>query len=356
MVEILSQYFQSVVWLRWLPQSILNVVSLLICMIPITIFIPLYTLVASSLEKRIFTLVHSRPGCLYDRKSELRQVIADAIKLFFKENAVDETNYRKFVNVIPLFIFLLLFSIFAVIPFSETIYAVKLNVGLLLIIAALQVSMILILLSKLAFDNAESIYKMLNFVVQFSICSVPMVISLLIVAMFTGSIEMHDIVHSQSGYYLGFIPRWLLFHSPFSFFGFFIYFITATVLVRKFDFGSQKLVNGISSGFHAEYAGIRFALLSVSRHLAIFLIWVVPAIVYLGGWLSPFEGLYFMEGPIWGIFWIIVKTLAMFVASTFLRFKLPDESRFQMLETYMKVLIPASFICLIGSGIWVVLV
>ena len=148
------------------------------------------------------------------------QTIADAIKLLVKEDILPN-NADKFLMILaPFIIFTGALLTFIAVPFAESLVISDFNIGIFYIVAMSSVGVIGIILAGWSSNNKWSLYGAMRAAAQIVSYEIPIGLSLLLVVLVVGSLHMGDIVQWQADH------RWFIFHSPFSFIAFFIYYIS----------------------------------------------------------------------------------------------------------------------------------
>jgi NADH-quinone oxidoreductase subunit H len=168
-------------------------------------------------------------------------------------------------------------------------------------------------------------------------------LALLSVIPIVGSLSMQDIVSAQDG---GF-HRWFVFRNPFTFLGFFLYFIASLAEVNRTPFDIPEAESELVSGYHTEYSGIRFSFFFIAEYGAMTAVAIVAATLFLGGWQAPWGG----AAPL-GFLWVMGKAVLLVFVQMWLRWTLPRVRVDQLMYIGWKVLTPAAFLCTIGSVAW----
>ncbi|MBS1125654.1 MAG: dehydrogenase subunit, partial [Nitrospirae bacterium] len=165
-----------------------------------------------------------------------------------------------------------------------------------------------------------------------------------------GTFDLQEINRAQSGWFW----NWFMFQKfPLVFLAGVIYFVASLAEVNRTPFDIPEAEQELVGGYHTEYGGMRFALLFLSEYANMFAVSAVAAILFLGGWNSPFGD--FLSGPVWGAFWFLGKGMAFIFLQMWLRWTLPRLRVDQLMYVGWKVLIPFSFVLIIGIGLWVML-
>ena len=169
------------------------------------------------------------------------------------------------------------------------------------------------------------------------------------VLMAAGSINLGDIVMAQQGsllhwYWLPLLPLFL------------IYFISGVAETNRAPFDVAEGESEIVAGFHVEYAGMAFAVFFLAEYANMILIAALTALMFMGGWLSPFEGTWFESWFAWvpGIFWLLAKTSFFLLLFLWFRATFPRYRYDQIMRLGWKVFIPITIVWLVVEGAAVV--
>ena len=161
------------------------------------------------------------------------------------------------------------------------------------------------------------------------------------VVMAGGSLNLGEIIQAQSG------GVWTWFWVPL-FPLFIIYFIAGVAETNRAPFDVAEGESEIVAGFHVEYSGMAFAVFFLAEYANMIMISVLAAMMFLGGWLSPFEGIPFIGEP--SIFWLIVKTFAFLFLYLWFRATFPRYRYDQIMRLGWKVFIPITIVWLVVVG------
>jgi NADH-quinone oxidoreductase subunit H len=165
------------------------------------------------------------------------------------------------------------------------------------------------------------------------------------VVMASGSLNLGEIIEGQSGsilhwYWLPLLPLFL------------IYFISGVAETNRAPFDVAEGESEIVAGFHVEYAGVGFALFFLAEYANMILISALTAILFLGGWLSPFQGVLsednFLAKP--GFFWFALKTCVFLFCFLWFRATFPRYRYDQIMRLGWKVFIPLTLIWIFVEG------
>ncbi len=286
----------------------------------------------------------------------IAQTVADTIKLVVKEDIVPAAADRKLFTIGPILIFGAAFCAFIGIPIGYGIVVSDFNIGLFYVIAVSSVGVIGIILSGWGSNNKWSLYGAIRSAAQIISYEVPVGLSLLLVVMVVGSLQFHDIVTWQEQH------RWFIFHSPFTVVAFVVFFLAGVAEANRTPFDIPEAESELVAGYMTEYSGFRWAIFFLSEYANMAIVSLMTAIVFLGGWLSPIggllrlfgvpEGWYYLEGAIWGLFWISVKAVFFIFTMMWFRWTWPRLRVDQLMSTAWKVFLPITLLNILFVGIW----
>ena len=323
----------------------------LMAILPLVWIIP-FALFAVWMERKVAAHMQDRLGPMrVGGWHGWSQTIADILKLIQKEDIIPTSADRKLFNLAPFVVFTGSYAAFAAIPFSAAFVGSEINVGLFYVIAISSLVVIGLLMAGWSSNNKWSLYGAMRSAAQIVSYEIPVAIALLAVIMVVGSFDLQEITRAQSGP----IWHWFVFQKfPFLFMAFVIYFVASLAEVNRTPFDIPEAESELVAGYHTEYAGMKFALLFLAEYANMFAVASIASALFLGGWNSPFGE--FLSGPLWGVFWVLSKGMALVFVQMWLRWTLPRLRVDQLMYVGWKVLIPFAFVCVIGVGLWVMIV
>ena len=222
--------------INWLPFGtdwpvITFLTAVIICALPVFLFIAVYALVAIYGEVKISSFMADKVGPmgqgvgLHAGKWGLLQPVADALKLILKEDIIPSAADKKLFVMAPFVVFIGAFISFAALPFSQNTIIADMNIGIFYILAVGSLSVIGIILAGWSSNNKWSLYGGMRSVAQIVSYEIPAGLSIISIIMLTGTLSMQGINEFQQGTIWGILPNWIIFNNPFSFIAFFIFFI-----------------------------------------------------------------------------------------------------------------------------------
>ncbi len=278
-------------------------------------------------ERKIGGRVQDRLGPNRLGPFGLFQPVADMLKIFTKEfitpAGVDKVPYQ----LAPILAVAGVMMLWAVIPFSINWFGSDLNVGVLYLVAVGGIAEMGIILAGWGSNNKFALLGAFRAVAQLVSYEVPMVISLLVPVMLSGSMKLNEIVRSQEIWYIVVAPIPAL-----------IFFISSIAENSRAPFDLLEADSELVSGFNVEYSGLKFGFYFVGDFLHAFTIALLFSTLFLGGWRGPGSEQY----PILGFVWFFAKTWAVYVLGLLIRFTIPRFRIDQMMNLNWKLLTPLS--------------
>ena len=275
------------------------------------------------------------------------QPIADALKLLMKEIVIP-TKANKFLFIIaPMLSIGPSLAAWAVVPFSEELVLSNIDASLLYVLAMTSLGVYGVIVAGWASNSKYAFLGAMRSAAQIVAYEIAMGFALVGVLMAASSINLHEIVMQQSGglwhwYWMPLFPLFL------------VYFISGVAETNRAPFDVAEGESEIVAGFHVEYSGMTFAVFFLAEYANIILISVLTALMFMGGWLSPFQGIPVIGDTFLGessIVWFLAKSA--FFAFVFLWFRatFPRYRYDQIMRLGWKVFIPITIIWILVLGV-----
>ncbi len=310
------------------PHPVLTIIGILI--VALTIASGLVWL-----ERRLLALWQDRYGPNRVGPFGLLQVLADMIKLFFKEDWNPPFADRAIFIAAPAIIVITVLMSFAVLPIAPGIIVTDLNVGLLFILAMSSLGVYSFVLAGWSSDNKYALLGAFRAAAQMLSYEVFMGLSLMGVVLLAGSFGLAAIVNAQ---------RHLWFVIP-QFLGFVLFVVAGLAETRRLPFDLPEAESELVAGFHSEYSGMKFGMFFVGEYLGITLISALIAVLFFGGWRGP------VLPP---VVWLLLKTFVFICFFILLRASLPRPRFDQLMNWGWKAMLPLSLVNLLVTGAIVV--
>ncbi len=277
----------------------------------------------------------------------LLQPFADVIKLLLKEIIVPSRSSRLLFLVAPLIVLVPALAVWAVIPFSPAFVLADVNAGLLFVLALTSLGVYGVILAGWASNSKYAFLGAMRSAAQMVAYEIAMGFALVGVLMAAGSLNLGAIVRAQEGGFASWNVWWLF---PL----FLVYFISGIAETNRAPFDVAEGESEIVAGFHVEYSGAAFAtLFALPEYANMILISALTALMFFGGWLSPFQG-YAEEGA-WfalpGFHWLLLKVSFFLFVFLWVRATFPRYRYDQIMRLGWKVLIPITLVWIAVEGV-----
>lgn len=354
LTEIISRLVSSLGLPKWVVQPAVAAVAaaVILTFILVTVLFLIYAL------RRVLGFIQSRLGPNRVGPEGSLQTVADALKLFFKEDITPASADRIVFLLAPIIAFIPAFLVYVVIPFGPTWIAKDLNIGIVYISAITSVTVIGIISGGWASNNKYALLGAMRSAAQMVSYEVPLVLTMLAPVVLVQSLSTQTIVEAQRT--LG----WFILFQPIAFL---LHFTAGLAEINITPFDIVEAESELVAGFHVEYSGMKFALFFLAEFANSFTMAAISATLFLGGWLSPFG---ISGGPWWmrpladGPHWFFIKSFVLVFVTMWVRGTLPRVRVDQLMDLGWKVLIPLSIANLIvnalvvaaGAGLWILAV
>ncbi len=334
-----------------LPKWLVTLIVILLKIVAIIIPVILLVAYATYAERKIIGGMQIRIGPNRVGFKGLLQPFADMFKLIFKEIVIPANSNRFLFLIAPLLSMGPAFAAWSVIPFSDGLVLADVNAGLLFLLALTSLGVYGVIVAGWASNSKYAQLSALRVGAQMVSYEIAMGFALVGVLMASGSLNLGDIVQAQSGSIFSWFV-WPLFGL------FVIYFISGVAETNRAPFDVAEGESEIVAGFHIEYSGMAFAIFFLAEYANMWLISALTALLFLGGWLSPFQGLDFLTNlPVlgWifgnGVHWLFVKAAFFMLLFFWLRATFPRYRYDQIMRLGWKVLIPVALLWVFLEGI-----
>lgn len=284
------------------------------------------------LERRMLAVWQDRYGPNRAGPFGLLIVLADTLKLFFKEDWIPPFADKVVFILAPAIVVASVLFSFAIVPFAPGIVVADLNIGILFFLAMSSLAVYSIVLGGWASNNKYSLLGALRGASQMISYEVFMGLSLMGIVMLTGSFRLSDIVLAQQ-------DTWFILTQPVAFF---IFFIAGIAETHRLPFDIPEAESELVAGFHSEYSGMKFGMFFIGEYLGITLISAMVVTLFFGGWLGPA----FLPPMVW----FILKTFVFILFFILLRASLPRPRYDQLMEYGWKILLPLALLNLVITG------
>jgi NADH-quinone oxidoreductase subunit H len=283
------------------------------------------------LERRLLALWQDRYGPNRVGPFGLLQVLADMIKIFFKEDWIPPFADRVLFVIAPAVTVVTVLMSFAVLPVTSRIVVVRLNIGLLFFLGMSSLGVYSVVLAGWSSNNKYALLGAMRAAAQMFGYEVFMGLSLMGVILQAGSFDLVQIVEAQ---------RHLWFIVP-QFLGFVLFLIAGLAETRRIPFDLPEAESELIAGYHSEYSGMKFGMFFVGEYLGIVLISSLVTVLFLGGWQGP------LLPP---LIWFLLKIFVLIAFFILVRASLPRLRFDQLMSLGWKVMLPLSLANVLVTG------
>jgi NADH-quinone oxidoreductase subunit H len=295
------------------------------------------------LERKVIGYIQLRIGPNRVGWFGLMQPIADVLKLLNKEIIIPSASNKFLFIVAPIISIGTALAAWAAIPLDKKFVLANINAGVLYVFALSSLGVYGVLIAGWASNSKYALFGALRAAAQTISYEIAMGFSLIGVMMAAGSLNFQAIISAQAGgfwhwYWLPLLPLFI------------VYWISGVAETNRAPFDVAEGESEIVAGFHVEYSGTAFALFFLAEYANMILISALAAIMFMGGWLSPFEGIPYLE-PLFawvpGIFWLLSKLGFFVFCYLWFRATFPRYRYDQIMRLGWKVLIPVTIVWIV---------
>ncbi len=328
-------YFQLAFGPAW--PLVWTLVKILAIVLPLMVCVAYLTLA----ERKVIGWMQVRIGPNRVGPLGLLQPIADGIKLLMKEIIIPSGSSKFLFVGAPVLSLMPALAAWAVVPFSPDLVLANVDAGLLYVLALTSMGVYGVIIAGWASNSKYAFLGCLRSAAQIVAYEIAMGFALVCVLMVSGSLNLSQIVMSQSvGWgFLGWnaIPLFPMF---------LVYLIAGVAETNRAPFDVAEGESEIVAGFHVEYSGMAFAIFFLAEYANMILVSTLCALMFLGGWLSPLP---FIPDS---FLWLAAKVAFVLFLFLWFRATFPRYRYDQIMRLGWKVFIPLTLIWLVVVGVW----
>jgi len=342
--------------LDMIPDVILDlawiVIKIVAIILPMTVAVAYFTYA----ERRVIGFMQvrmgpNRVGILGFKLWGLAQPFADVFKLLMKEIILPDNSNKFLFLLAPMLAIAPAFAAWAVIPFNDFLVLADINAGLLYILAMTSLGVYGVIIAGWASNSKYAFLGAMRSAAQIVSYEIAMGFALIGVLVLSGTLNLSGIVLAQSGgifdwFWLPLLPLFV------------IYFVSGVAETNRAPFDVAEGESEIVAGFHVEYSGAAFAVFFLAEYANMILISVLTALLFLGGWLSPFQGVPVLGDTFLGsgsIFWLFAKSSIFMFLFLWLRATFPRYRYDQIMRLGWKVFLPITIVWVMVAALMAVL-
>ena len=354
----------------WLPDWLLILIAYIIVTTLILVVAPVNFMIQVWFERRMVARMQDRLGPNRVGPAGLLQSVADGVKMFTKEDIVPRTADKWVHLLAPIVAAAPVMLIFAVVPWGRGVAPSDINVGILFVIAVSSVSGVGLMMAGWSSNNKFALLGAMRAVAQLVSYEIPAVIALLGVVLLTGTMSLVTLSDLQGGIpFLGStlsafgVPDlglgWFVF-TPVGLVGFLIFYICVLSEGERTPFDIPEADSEIVAGYMTEYSGMKFAVFYLGQFILNFVLSMVAAIAFLGGWQGPgiaqlvsAGGVGAFLGGALSVVYLMIKAWFLFFVMIWLRGAFPRLRVDQLMGFAWKFLLPLALINIFSVALWV---
>ena len=303
------------------------------------------------LERRVVALIQGRLGPNRVGFQGILQPVADAVKLFFKEDIIPRQADKFLFNLAPILVMFSSLLAFCFVPLGEplrigsytlTLWIAQSPVGLLIVLGLSSISVFGVIFGGWASNSKYPLMGALRSVVQVLSYEIPTGLTVLSVVFFARSMDLVEIVRRQEAAHI-----WYGFMLPVSFV---VFWISAVAETNRAPFDLPEAESELVAGYHTEYSGMKFAYFYMAEYTHMVLASSLVVILFFGGWLPPFPGvksLAFLHA-VPGFAWYLIKIMFFLYLYVWIRATFPRYRFDSLIKLVWKWLIPLSLLNLLA--------
>lgn len=343
--ELMTFDFSAIDLMAWIETVVWIVVKIVMILLPLILAVA-YTTYA---ERKVIGYMQLRLGPNRVGPKGWLQPIADTVKLIMKEIIVPRGANKTLFVIAPVLFIGPAFAAWAVVPFDAGLVLADVNAGLLYILAMTSIGVYGVIIAGWASNSKYAFLGAMRSAAQIVSYELAMGFALVGVLMCAQSMNLGEIVMSQSGgvFEWFWIPLFPLLV---------VYWISGVAETNRAPFDMAEGESEIVAGFHVEYGGMAFSLFFLAEYANMILISFLTALLFFGGWLSPFEGYGVVdEITAWipGTIWLFAKAAFFLFGLLWIRATFPRFRYDQIMRLGWKIFIPVTLIWLPIVAIWI---
>ncbi len=320
-------------------------------------FVSVLAMFSVWMERKVSGHIQCRYGPMYvGGWHGWAQSLADGIKLLSKEDLIPLGADRPLFMLAPAIVLASIFGALTAMPLTPSVYFADIDLGLFFILAMSSMTTIGVVMAGWASASKWSLYGAMREAAQVVAYEIPLGLALLVPLLVVGTLNLREASELQSGWYG---MHWLVFQNPFVFPALLLFFTAALAETKRAPFDLPEAESELVAGFMTEYSGIRWSFFFMEEYAAMFLMSVVAAIFFLGGFESPVTHLareqFGADSPIYQAtagFVLLLKAMFGIFLMMWLRWTLPRVRIDQVMTMGYKYLTPLALVCVLGAGVW----
>ncbi|GGB26430.1 NADH-quinone oxidoreductase subunit H [Tistrella bauzanensis] len=322
----MAEFFSGYVW-----PGVIIVAQILAIVMPLLIAVAYLTL----MERKVIGFIQMRRGPNVVGPFGLLQPFADALKLLTKETIIPSRSNRFLFLLAPMLTLILSLVAWAVIPFDDGWVLADINVGILYLFAISSLGVYGIIMAGWASNSRYAFLGAMRSAAQMVSYEVSIGLVIITVLLCVGSLNLSDVVRAQETVWFA-IPLFPMFV---------VFFISALAETNRLPFDLPEAEAELVSGYNVEYSSMPFALFFLGEYANMILMSGMTTILFLGGWLPPFDIAPLNWIP--GVVWFLIKIFVLLFVFIWVRGTFPRYRYDQLMRLGWKVFLPFSLLWVI---------
>jgi NADH-quinone oxidoreductase subunit H len=340
-----------------LPGWLLPIVTAGIGVVIAIGMISLMAMAFTWLERKVSGHIQCRYGPMYAGGWHgWAQPLADGLKLLMKEDLIPLGADRAMFMMAPAIVLGAIFGAFVAMPLAPDFFFADIDLGIFFILGMSSLTTIGVVMAGWSSNSKWSLYGAMREAAQVVAYEIPLGISLLVPLIVAGTFNLREASALQGDFYgMG----WFVFKNPFMLPASILFFIATLAETKRAPFDLPEAESELVSGFLTEYSGIRWSFFFMEEYAAMYLMSLVAAVFFFGGFESPFtymsrEALgadHFVTNVV-AAGTLITKSVAGIVLMMWVRWTLPRVRIDQVMTIGYKYLTPLALVCVLGAAVW----
>ncbi len=332
---------------NWLRANIssdfgLMVLEMVITGVSLLVFLVVLCFFLGYMERKVAAFMELRLGPNRVGPKGTLQIVADTLKLLFKEGLTPDASDKFLFNLAPGIMVVTSMLAIAPIAFARNFQIWDINIGVLYVSSISSMGVIGILMAGWSSSNKYSLIGAMRSGAQIVSYELSVGLSLITIVILSESLSLNDIVESQAN-------GWWIFkgHVP-VIIAFVIFVVASTAEINRAPFDLTEAEQELTGGFHTEYAGMKFAMFLLSEYINLFIVSAIAATIFLGGWMplhiGNFAAFNHIMDYIPSFVWFFGKTFFIIFIIMQFRWTFPRLRIDQLLNLEWKYLLPISMV------------
>ncbi|MCA9226860.1 MAG: NADH-quinone oxidoreductase subunit NuoH [Planctomycetales bacterium] len=292
------------------------------------------------------------------------QTLADGIKLIAKEDITPGEADRFLFKIAPYVSFTASYAAYLALPFADGWVANQVNTAVFFVLAVLGLEVFGVILAGYGSGSKWSLFGAMREAAQVVSYTVPLGMCVVVPVLICGTMNLVTIGNMQAGWF----TNWLVFHDPFTFVVFWVYFTCAVASVNRAPFDLAEAESELVAGFHTEYSGLRWSFFFMAEYGSMFLVSGLASILFFGGWHGPIPvfdilGWSYLQGEegfrvlgflatAAGCVNFMLKAVVGVTVMIWVRWTLPRLRIDQVITTCLKYCVPLAAVCFVFVVLW----